>query len=667
MAIDFKERNVSGILYNLNAFWSSSLMEDRHVIDQLWRGYHNVLDNLYTQLYQLNYSKAIDSITPNWISHWERFDFTNENAVDTFNDLYPYAYYLPSNVKTVYLLRESPREISILPALTMLLNNGTVILPDGSPRLPGDTIYPFIEDRIDIDFPCIVCNFTGELNEETCPVCLGEKKVSGMTSRHGMAVDTVKYYKRADDINDYDEGITPLGDFVVDELNGIIAFKSQPYETLWSEQVIRNTEIIYDNFGSLLQFYKPDSYKYLRQTQGLWYAYWNGSTISNIEIGLNVVTDLPFILDAGYVQDIRFIKNEFVTERVFENLLSQRHPLPALPYFDAETNTYRILLEIQGAENYTLTEGIDYEIIYDYEDSEDYLDWYSFADFNSINAIPAVEKKAYIKFFDTESTRQIADKKLSIYFEDGSGSYIITVAGRDYIIPDTYTPEIVVNQYLEKYTPLTDAINVYDYINFPRWWEYMLGYTQEGSYFKKFGRIFFDSGVPADSKINLDSFHKHYAKAGLFYYHTFLVSLEQDAVPHSVEDVRIIRAFLDTIKPSYSHYIIRAVLDFNDNCETRETHFGLSLTINTQSDQGPMQRNDDSWIKKKLDINHALDAHDRYEKFFVAKLPLDGIRFISEIAIHSCCADSLEGRKLDSGRMLDSYSKYESLVVTKEI
>ena len=121
MAIEFRERSVDKILYNINSFWSqSNIMQDRHVIDQTWRGYMHVFDNLYTQLYQLHFSKAIDTISHSWISHWERFDLNASTETDSFNPLYPYAYRLPENVKSVYLLRESPRQIQILPTLTAI-------------------------------------------------------------------------------------------------------------------------------------------------------------------------------------------------------------------------------------------------------------------------------------------------------------------------------------------------------------------------------------------------------------------------------------------------------------------------------------------------------------------------------------------------------------------
>lgn len=669
MAIEFRERSVSSILFSINAFWSSSLMQDRHIIDQAWRGYLNILDNLYTQLYQLNYAKCINTISHNWISHWERFDFNASNRVETFNSLYPYAYTLPKNIKSVYLLRESPREISLLPAMSMILNNNSILLPDGSMRYPGDIIYSN-EDWFKFKIDCPACNATGFIDGDICEICDGTKIASGVSSESGFGVETVKYYKRADDIADYDEGIYPLGDFVVDEANKIIAFKTEPYSILWSEFAVRDTEIIYDNFGSLLQFYKKDSYRYLRQLQGLWYTYWHGSTIKNLEIGLNVVTDLPFITDPGYVENITYLGNTFLTQFAVPDTGLDLSAKIALPVYPAEAaNGMRDLIIVNmNKPEYAFVEGVDYEIIHEFEDAHDYENWYSFTDFNSINSVPSQTMISYIKLLDSAVTQTIEpEDKLNIYFKDGSGSYIITVAGRDYVIPDEYTPEVVVNQYMQQFEPLTEAINVYDYINYPKWWENLLGYASDSTFYLKNGRVRFDSIINWDSGVKLDSYRKHLATTEIRYYHTFLVSLEKAAIPTTIEDVKIIKAYLDTIKPSYSHYIIRCTLDFYDDITTRQAHFGITGILNINDDQGPMQRFDDSWIRKNYDRDIIFDKRRYYENLLIAKLPLDGLVFISDIAIHSCTFDSLEGRRLDSGKRADSYLKASNLTITKEL
>jgi hypothetical protein len=170
-----------------------------------------------------------------------------------------------------------------------------------------------------------------------------------------------------------------------------------------------------------------------------------------------------------------------------------------------------------------------------------------------------------------------------------------------------------------------------------------------------------------DSGVRLDSFYKSAGQTELFYHHTFLVDLKGMAVPDSFEKAQIIRSFLDTIKPSYSHYIIRCTKELSSTCETREAHFCLEAIFNFKSVQGPIQMYDSEFVRVNMDRGFNLDMHDCYEKLFVAKLPLDGINFISDTEIHSCQLDSIEGRRLDCGRRFDSGDKASSLVITKEL
>jgi len=638
-------------------------MADRHIADQAWRGYLNIADNLYTQLYQLNFSKCINSITHNWISHWEKFVFNSANAVESPNALYPYAFTLPENVKSVYLLRESPRNISVLPSLTLLLNNGAIILPDGSIRFPGDLIYGY-EDLFKFDITCPSCAGTGTYAGETCIICDGTGDAKGLSSEAGIAVDTVKYYKRADSYSDYDESATPLGDFVVYENEKIIAFATQPYETLWSEYTIRDTEIIYDNFGSLIKFYKPDSYRYLRQLQGLWFAYWDGSNIDSIKTGLNVVTDLPFVTDAGYVESIDYKPNAFLKSIIASTVsLANYIKLPVLP---SESNgAYDLILKIRNKPAYALDYGIDYEIIYDYEDANDYLAWYSFDDFNNINAIPSITKQAFIKFYDTESFRQLADADfLDIYFKDGSGDYIIKIAGRDYLISSKYVPAVVVNQYLERYSPLISLVNVYDYINFPKWWENLLGYgSVDKLYYTEPGRKQFDSEIANDSAVNLDSSNLAFAITDLPYYHTFLVSLEGEAAPSNYEEVRLIKSFLDTIKPSYSHYIIRCNMLFEDTAIARDVCFALELQARFDDKIGPTQRLDDTWIRSSLDHEILIDANEHLGLSEITCPICSRYAFTELISDNHLWPSYVPDLK--AGHWLDRYTKFESLAISR--
>ena len=396
--------------------------------------------------------------------------------------------------------------------------------------------------------------------------------------------------------------------------------------------------------------------KYLRQVQGLWYAYWHGSTIRNLEIGLNLVTDLSFAFEAGFVESITSIKNRFLTRIKlnfnYENLIK----LPAIPNQDPDSGMYDIDLILDNKRQYVLEQNTDYEILVQYEDHYDYDNWYAFESFTEINSVPAAEPHAYIRFFNTHTVQQIeTGDDLFVYFYDGSGSYVITINGRDYIIPDEDLVSLSVGQYVTKWQEFTDDIKVYDYKNYPKWWENLLGYRRAESFFKRYGRINFDSDLVFDSGINLDSFYEH-GILDLFYYHTFLVELSNKAVPSSSEDVKIIRSFLDTIKPSYSHYIIKCNIDFLDDITTRQAHFCIESIFNFKSIQGPNQRLDDDWIRESCDSEYGFDNYNDWERFFIGKIPNDGINLLSDIKIHSAFFDSIEGASLDSGKLLDTDS-----------
>lgn len=663
MSLEFKERSVSSILYNINAFWSSSLMQDQHIVSQIWRGYHGVIDNLNLQLNQLHYAKSINTIPHSWQSHWERFDFNSSNATETFNALYPFAYKLPDGVRSVYLLRESPREISILPALTMILNNGAVVLPDGSVRLPGDLIYPSDEWML-VRLPCPNCENKSE-SESACELCGGEGEIKAAASESGFGVESVKYYKRADDIADYHEGVYPLGDFVVDEVGKRIAFKAQPYETLWSEHTVRDTEIIYDNFGTLIKYYKKDSFNYLRQLQGLWYAYWHGAAINNLSIGVNVLSEMPFVTDPGYVENISFLKNSYlISTEIKSETLPSKLPLPAYPSA-AENNQRDLILINRDKPGLRFTEGVDYEIIYAYDDDGQWDEYGSMANESGENSeIPSQYRHAYIAFYDTETTRSVsAGNILDAYFRDGSGYYVVTVSGKDYLISDETAPSVVLNQYLSRFEPLTSEVNIYDYKNHPKWWESLLGKSVNNLTYLKSGRGYLDSILSLDSDVSLDGYVDKIALSEVRYHHTFIVSLEESAVPRTVSEISTVRAFLDTIKPSYSHYIILNKIYFEDDITTRDPYFKIFPTLQITDAQGPMQRLDDTWVRGALDGDNCFDQERDYEQLLVMQHALNGYDFRSEMHEGLIAFDSLDGKILDSGNFLDSYSIAEKLLV----
>jgi len=74
---------------------------------------------------------------------------------------------------------------------------------------------------------------------------------------------------------------------------GVISFRSVPVRLMFAGDVFSNRESIFRNFGFPIDFKQANSDAYLRRTQALWYALWNGAAVENIRIGMQALFGLP--------------------------------------------------------------------------------------------------------------------------------------------------------------------------------------------------------------------------------------------------------------------------------------------------------------------------------------------------------------------------------------
>ena len=482
-----KEYDVNYIWDSLADFWK--LFDDAPVVDQLWRGYVFTVNNLYYQLYQLDLSKCIHTIPYKWISDWELFVMNDTTVADDSApeiDGYPFAYKLPYGVKNVTLLRESPRETVVLPNNTMLGPDDKLILPDGSIRYLGDTFF-YPEEVIEWDdylvFPL------------------------------GITVDVLK--------------MSPVTDYVVDEASRTIHFKVKPYEIMWSNLAIRDLEMIYENFGCLLKYYKPDSYKYLREVQGLWYAYWNGSTITNIEIGINILRDLPFVQEDGVVEQVSSIdRSVTIGDLTF--------PI---------TETQSELISIGG--------------VVDYIDAPSGV--------ISIDGQMIRIRSAYA------SLLSIGD----IVVSKTDSTSNITVNGVDYTYSGDSAVAVTVGEFIPKFMPLTEAVRVFDYINYPGWWkEYVGGFEYNMQSCDEEGGAYFDTSI-FDIGIFDAGMSEKCLEAVFMQYFTFLVRIDSKAWFCNKSELDVVIAFLYAIKPAYTHFLFEFALNFSDDTTMHDSDFRL--------------------------------------------------------------------------------------------
>jgi hypothetical protein len=99
-------------------------------------------------------------------------------------------------------------------------------------------------------------------------------------------------------------------DFVVLGGLGIILFVEEaPFQYMFSNSVFRDEEVIFNNFGFLVDYERPpefDQQLYLAQVQGLFTALWLGGTLENIELGVHVLLGFPF-MTPGIVNDVQLL------------------------------------------------------------------------------------------------------------------------------------------------------------------------------------------------------------------------------------------------------------------------------------------------------------------------------------------------------------------------
>lgn len=132
---------------------------------------------------------------------------------------------------------------------------------------------------------------------------------------HGQRVDSrIASIPVLQDLIDAPENVLVEGvDYVVGD--GILATNSAFRMTtlgptddrvpaMWAEEVKYNDETPYRNFGVLIDFYRENSEAYKLALQGLWFAFWTGSTPSNLQRGLHILLGLPYARSAGTVTSV---------------------------------------------------------------------------------------------------------------------------------------------------------------------------------------------------------------------------------------------------------------------------------------------------------------------------------------------------------------------------
>jgi len=87
-------------------------------------------------------------------------------------------------------------------------------------------------------------------------------------------------------------------DYIILFQDSIILFAQEPPQFMYSNTVFRDEEVLYNNFGLLVEYANPLIYStdlYKAQLQGLFTALWLGGTLANIELGIHILFGFPFM------------------------------------------------------------------------------------------------------------------------------------------------------------------------------------------------------------------------------------------------------------------------------------------------------------------------------------------------------------------------------------
>lgn len=132
-------------------------------------------------------------------------------------------------------------------------------------------------------------------------------------SNHVLWIDNGSRYRLLEVISDtrielVDEALTTG----LANLHWRIFDAGDPPDRAWAETTyVDNMDTVEANYGVRVGFTQDDwlsqteDLDYLAAVQGLWYAFWNGPTLNNIQTACQVLMGLPFAEKGGIITDIR--------------------------------------------------------------------------------------------------------------------------------------------------------------------------------------------------------------------------------------------------------------------------------------------------------------------------------------------------------------------------
>lgn len=308
----------------LGTVWDQLSSEDRNRYSELWRGYEQVFADFYQKLNESDLNVIVKYLRP-WEAHrWLPYTFNEDNFIN-LSATYTSTQDISLGVSTLnrYLLKlsydgEDPFEVDVsgedkintrIDEVVTKINNKAgfrfcrAVLQNSTLQLVSPTAG--VDSKIKV-WPTSIPSANAA--EFLLGILVGSEEVvfPEFPYIYSLPYENVAGIpKLRDKIRD--ESLTLSLDAEVDYLvrnKTTISFKTEPPEKMWAKVTNIDSENPWFNYGWLMDIYQPNSERYVKTIQGLWFAFWTGPRPLNLKRSLYLLFGLPTASEDGTVTGV---------------------------------------------------------------------------------------------------------------------------------------------------------------------------------------------------------------------------------------------------------------------------------------------------------------------------------------------------------------------------
>lgn len=308
----------------LGTVWDHLPSEDRQRYAELWRGYEQVFADFYQKINESDLNIIVKYLRPWEGLRWLPYTFNDETFINV-NATYTSTQDISLGISTVnkYLLRlsyddETPFEVDIsgedkintnINEVVEKINNKAgfrfckAVLQNSTLQLVSPTAG--VDSKVKV-WPTSIASANAA--EFLMGLLIGSEPevFPEYPYIYSLPYDNVvEIPKLRDKIRD--ENITvelKSGSDYILKNRATISFREEPPVKMWAKLTNTDSENPWYNYGWLMDIYQPNSARYVKTLQGLWFAFWTGPRPLNLKRALYLLFGLPTASEKGTVTSV---------------------------------------------------------------------------------------------------------------------------------------------------------------------------------------------------------------------------------------------------------------------------------------------------------------------------------------------------------------------------